>query len=585
MPVIICAQCGKKAYIKPKYASHGHCFCSKRCFLQYEKERVKKQCNYHPCEEDAIKKCHYCGDYFCEKHIRPKPMGFPQFNSNTPESKRFMDEYHSKDGHPCPKFNEVWEKRIEKEQENYWHALNKLNRSPSIKPKYFEDKRLIGPQLKETKSIKHKFNLNYLFAIILFATIFYLIWSYNPNIFAQFVMPSCNDGTRSNTCSFYKPLYCFNGTLKSNASYCGCPDNYIVKGNECEEIKRCIDGTIYDECSNNKPLYCDYGILVEKASKCGCNEEYNILDEKCVEIQRCSDGTEYGKCSKEKPYFCENGNIISQASSCGCPAEFFDDGDDCKSIYLKNPKNITLTYVVRSTVGRITIEVYGGLSDYLSKIPRSYICSPKCPTQEQIYQGYLNEFQQKAELDNLVSLIDTMDLTKDDKARVAVSIVQNIPYDYISFRGTLKDRYPYEVLYTNTGVCGEKSRLLAYILRGLGFGVVLFNYNIENHMAVGIACPIEYSFNQTGYCFIESTAPSIITDSSSDYVGVGKLTSKPDIFFISNGTLFDSVFVEYNDAQVWSQLNELSKQSGGVLNSYSYGLWNALVLKYGIKTG
>ena len=106
----------------------------------------------------------------------------------------------------------------------------------------------------------------------------------------------------------------------------------------------------------------------------------------------------------------------------------------------------------------------------------------------------------------------------DDQARIAISLVQQIPYDWQTFG--LENRYPYEVIYDNTGVCEEKSRLLAFLLRDLGFDVVLFSFESENHMAVGIMCPVQYSYKNTGYCFVETTEPTMITYSQGEYVGV-----------------------------------------------------------------
>jgi hypothetical protein len=183
-----------------------------------------------------------------------------------------------------------------------------------------------------------------------------------------------------------------------------------------------------------------------------------------------------------------------------------------------------------------------------------------------------------------VEIIKSQTSNSDEQARIAVSLVQKIPYDWEGFRtNDLNDRYPYEVLYDNKGVCGEKARLLAFILRDLGFGIVLFNYETESHMAVGIRCPSQYSYENSSYCFIEAAAPSIITDAERDYVGVGKLSSTPSMISINDGKSFDSVSEEYNDVQEWNRINKLSESSGGTLDSYNYYKWQTLVNKYGIE--
>ena len=128
-------------------------------------------------------------------------------------------------------------------------------------------------------------------------------------------------------------------------------------------------------------------------------------------------------------------------------------------------------------------------------------------------------------------------------------------------------------------MCSEKSELLAYLLRGLGYEVVIFRFETESHDAVGIKCPQQYSYKDTGYCFVESTSPTIITDSSGDYVGVGKLTMTPEILKICDGNSFEGVSEEYNDAVTWNSIG-----NGKVLDEYSYNKWLSLVNKYGIKT-
>ena len=139
-------------------------------------------------------------------------------------------------------------------------------------------------------------------------------------------------------------------------------------------------------------------------------------------------------------------------------------------------------------------------------------------------------------------------------------------------------------LYANKGVCEEKSLLLAYLLRGLGYGVVLFEYPSESHMAVGIKSPAAYAYDNTGYAFVESTSPTIITDDQENYVNVGKLTETPNVYTISDGISFNSISEEYNDAKTFNQLELISQGSGGILDQNYYYAWLSLVQKYGLKT-
>jgi hypothetical protein len=123
------------------------------------------------------------------------------------------------------------------------------------------------------------------------------------------------------------------------------------------------------------------------------------------------------------------------------------------------------------------------------------------------------------------SLGEKNDLTEDQIVELVASFVQTIPYDDDEYnnRKTVfpKEDYPYEVLYKNRGICSDKSYLAYSLLRDLGYGVSLFIFPEDQHMAVGVACPREYSNYDSGYCFLETTsvgnkigsAPSIMEKS------------------------------------------------------------------------
>jgi hypothetical protein len=507
-------------------------------------------CHYHLCRKRTkIYKCKYCGEYFCKEHLQAKPPGLPRFDSTKHEDRLFMEEWHKPGGHPCVPYLEIWKAEQERKEEEYRQALDRLIKSKPIqfekeekryepeyeehrkKPKYIE--KYEGPKIR--KKINY---VKYIIGGLAILFIIYLLLNFGgTNIFFGNIL-NCSDGTLYNHCSKEKPYYCFNGTLIKNSTFCGCPFDYRIKGNDCELIPRCSDRTIYGECSTNKPLYC------------------------------------------------LNGSLVKKASLCGCPLDEVAQGDNCISKYETNPKEQTFNYVLRGKSNNIKFTVYKGLNDYLSGLPRSityYEDEPE-PTTKDFVMKYLDNNIQKKYLIVLVEKIKEKEDNEDDQARIAISLVQHIPYDWEEFNSiNLEGRYPYEVIYDKKGVCGEKSQLLAFILRELGFGVVLFEYEIENHMAVGIKCPSQYSYEDSGYCFIETSAPSIITDSEGDYVGVGKLSSTPDIITISDGKSFDSVSEEYNDAQEWNRINKLSESSGGYLDSYNYYRWKTLVNKYGIE--
>ncbi len=249
--------------------------------------------------------------------------------------------------------------------------------------------------------------------------------------------------------------------------------------------------------------------------------------------------------------------------------------------YKTGPKSITLSYIYNYQYGHMDFIVYKGLNDYLASLPRSMSYTYLPPTTRDFILRDLNNEEQQELLEPLVQEIQDITSNKDDQARIAISIVQNIPYDWEGLTtGHLTSKYPYEVLYTQTGVSGEKSCLLAFILRELGFGVAIFEFTEDNHRAVGVECPIKYSYKNSGYCFIESTQPTIITNSEGDYVGAGKLDSY-DLIKICEGYSLDTLSEEYIDAIEFNRINNLIS-SGRTLSQYDYSKWWDVVNKYGI---
>ncbi len=249
------------------------------------------------------------------------------------------------------------------------------------------------------------------------------------------------------------------------------------------------------------------------------------------------------------------------------------------------PKTIMLTYTFHGITQKTPFVVYKGVYDYLSEIPRSISYIPgiePAPTMKDFVMKEINNKVQNEAVYPLVKKIKILGDNPDDQVRIAVSMIQHIPYDCAEAmnKTSQESRYPYQVLYDMKGICGEKSELLAMILRDLGYGVALFYFEDEDHMAVGIKCPKKYSYRKSGFCFIESTNPTIITDANETYNGVGKLSSTPIIIKVCNGTSFNSVYKEYNDAQEWIKLNKESEENGGYLTPGEYYEWLEISKKY-----
>jgi hypothetical protein len=301
----------------------------------------------------------------------------------------------------------------------------------------------------------------------------------------------------------------------------------------------------------------------------------------------CADGTKYRSCSNVKPYFCSQGKLIEKSSVCGCPISSQVQGETCFSEYQFDSKNITLNYTLRGKQGNIDFVVYKGMEDYLSKLPRQ-IDSTENLTLADFKLRMINEETQSEFLFPLFLKIASLTSSKEDRARIAISLVQNIPFgssDKIIRVGNIPigyQRYPYEVLYDMQGICSEKSELLLFLLREIGYGTASLYYNAENHEAVGIKCPISESVINSGYCFVETTGPSIISDDQTDYFGTSKkLNSTPQVIGISDGISLSNNIIEYRDANSLINIRNNMKRNGEI-NFFDSITWNAIKKRYGL---
>jgi hypothetical protein len=212
--------------------------------------------------------------------------------------------------------------------------------------------------------------------------------------------------------------------------------------------------------------------------------------------------------------------------------------------------------------------------EYLGKKPRENTDNAS------YFLSDLNDPDQELYFETLADEIRAEIADPDDQARIAISLVQHIPYQ----RGS-PYRYPYEVLYEGSGVCQEKSILLAALLRELGFKSSVMYFVRENHMAVGISCPDHFDFQESGYCMVEATNVVIITDDTS-YEISGEGWSVPEIYPTSDGRSLESVSREYNGARTWIDLqakSKISRESGTILSTDDSLNWYRLQAKYDLN--
>ncbi len=303
-------------------------------------------------------------------------------------------------------------------------------------------------------------------------------------------------------------------------------------------------------------------------------------------LKICNDGSLRGECSSIKPFYCENGKLIERASICGCGNVSYGNDESCETEYQNESKNITLKYILRGKEGEINYTIYRGLFPYLENIPKSITYTNNdIPLREDFKLKKINEPEQRALILPLVVKIQEITSDKQDQFRIAVSIVQKIEFGFsnkLDFAFSQKiphQRYPYEVLYEQKGICGEKSELLVLLLKELGYETVMFFHEKENHESVGIKCPVNYSLKNTGYCFIETTGSSIITNNQINYIGGIKLMSVPEIMYLSKGYALEENMYEYKDAQTLIKIDKKIEDIGR-LNPLDLYKLNKLKEKY-----
>jgi hypothetical protein len=304
----------------------------------------------------------------------------------------------------------------------------------------------------------------------------------------------------------------------------------------------------------------------------------------------CGDKTPSGNCSKNKPYYCEKGVLIENSISCGCPENFSINGKFCTSPYELSSREIFFDYVLRGEKKTISFTAYREVEEYVSNITRSITYrNGETPSRRDFKLREINDpIQREFLLPLVVAIQNEAPNSKEDQVRIAISLVQKIPFGYsekkVTFGGRQIDfsRYAYNVVWDLEGICGEKSGLLAFLLKELGYKTVLFYHYSENHESVGIGCPIEYSIQNTGYCYVETTGSAILTDNEIEFVGGIKLESIPEIISISDGESLGEDMYEYKDAEKLIKINRIFDEDSR-LNLYRQDQLAKLEKKYDLE--
>ena len=198
----------------------------------------------------------------------------------------------------------------------------------------------------------------------------------------------------------------------------------------------------------------------------------------------------------------------------------------------------------------VTLSLYQSSYQYYQSQDKNFYYRGELPAdwQAQFYLNFLSSEDDLPAVKNLIAAVSQAVNQEEDELVIAlVSLVQHLRYDcdkLFNFGqpggADYQTNYPYETLYTRTGVCGDTSILLGKILQELGYGAAFLIYDQSNHMAVGIQCPRDaatYQWDGKGYCYIETTGPSRIGVKPTNIAGV-EFDEDPLLIPIAAGKTF-----------------------------------------------
>lgn len=185
---------------------------------------------------------------------------------------------------------------------------------------------------------------------------------------------------------------------------------------------------------------------------------------------------------------------------------------------LSGPREQTFIWNHAGARYTVSVPLYDSTYGFYAQQPKTYqyYGDLKDNWEEDYYKAFLTPAKNDSTITALAASLQKngkeRGLSDDQIIELAVSFVQAIPYDSqkastILAASSEKPRFPYEVLYDKAGVCSDKSFLLLSIVRALGYGGALFEYEDALHMAIGIQCPKDISSYGSGYCFTETTSP------------------------------------------------------------------------------
>lgn len=156
---------------------------------------------------------------------------------------------------------------------------------------------------------------------------------------------------------------------------------------------------------------------------------------------------------------------------------------------------------------------------------------------EDYWPAFVEEKHQDAFFESVLGATrqvrDSRSLDSDRYAELLTVFVQSLTYktDPVD----LQPKFPVETFVDGEGDCDDKTLLLAGLLEREGYDVVVFMFEPEKHVSLGIRSA-DIPYRETGYAFTETTAAGFIGMVPDSLAGGITLTSEPRVFKIGEGT-------------------------------------------------
>lgn len=165
---------------------------------------------------------------------------------------------------------------------------------------------------------------------------------------------------------------------------------------------------------------------------------------------------------------------------------------------------------------------------------------PPAGWREEYYDMFLSHPDDRGLIADLISGLRSQgnELSEDAFLERVVAFVQgSIAYDWQTYHNIDQStiRYPYETLFDKTGVCADKSILMARLFSELGYDCAFFIFERANHMALGLRVPPGNGDFRSDYAFVETTNYAPIGRIPSNYVGGIRLERNPKVFKVRGG--------------------------------------------------